>query len=89
MAVASQQTRLRLRQNLARESHEWGPVYSMVMTGAAEFTAEIHDRMPVILTADDEAQWTSGTPEEAFALCRPWAGAITIDRTGESWVRRS
>jgi len=29
------------------------------MTDAAETTAEVHDRMPVILAADDEAQWIS------------------------------
>lgn len=72
-----------------RDSAEWGPVYSMVMTDAAEATAEVHDRMPVILAPEHEEQWTTGTPQEARALCRPWTDAIEIERTTDSWVRRS
>ena len=72
-----------------RDSGEWGPSYSMVMTDASEQMARIHDRMPVVLT-DIEAQrlWQSGTPDEARALCRPFDGELTIERTEESWVRR-
>ena len=72
-----------------RESAEWGPVYSMVMTDAGAATVEVHDRVPVILKQEDEEAWTGGEPDEAFALCRPWTGAINIDRTTDSWVRRS
>ena len=72
-----------------RESAEWGPVYSMVMTDAGQATAEVHDRVPVILKQEDEEAWTAGEPDEAFALCRPWTDAINIDRTTDSWVRRS
>jgi putative SOS response-associated peptidase YedK len=71
-----------------RDSAEWGPVYSMVMTDPAEATAEVHDRMPVILAAEEEARWIDGAPGDAFELCRPWADAITIERTGESWLKR-
>lgn len=71
-----------------RDSAEWGPAYSMVMTDPAEATAEVHDRMPVILAAGDEDKWTSGTPAEAFELCRPWTGPVVIERTGELWVKR-
>lgn len=70
------------------DSFEWGPVYSMVMTDAANCTADVHDRMPVILAPEDEAQWIEGTPAEALALCRPWAGSVRIERTSESWVKR-
>ncbi|GGB87929.1 DUF159 family protein [Novosphingobium endophyticum] len=70
-----------------RDSAEWGPVYSLVMTDAAETTAEVHDRVPVILSTEDEARWIAGAPAEALDLCRPWAGDITIERTSESWVR--
>ena len=69
-----------------RDSAEWGPVYSMVMTDPAESTAEVHDRMPVILATDDETRWTDGTPAEALELCRPWLGPIVVERTGEPWV---
>ena len=70
-----------------RDSDEWGPVYSMVMTDASEAFGAVHDRMPVLLTADDHAVWTDGSPEAAFSLCKPWRGAVTIKRTEESWSR--
>lgn len=67
------------------DSPEWGPVYSMVMTEAAPSTAEVHDRMPVILRAQDHERWQHGSPEDAKALCAPYSGEITIDRTNEPW----
>lgn len=72
-----------------RDSADWGPVYAMVMTDCAEVTADVHDRMPVIVAAEDEQLWACGTPEQALALCRPWTGEITIEHTVEPWVRRS
>lgn len=37
-----------------------------------ELTAAInHERMPVLLTSESEwMTWLTGTPDEAFALCR-------------------
>ena len=71
-----------------RPSDEWGACYSMVMTGSAgSDAAGVHERMPVLLAPQDYAAWTQGTPAEAFALCQPWRGPITIDRTAESWRR--
>ena len=32
--------------------------------------ADVHDRMPVILTRDEWELWTQGAPEEAIALAR-------------------
>lgn len=71
-----------------RDSDEWGPCYSMIMTDAAGDAAQVHDRMPVILAPDDYARWCGGTVEEARALCRSWNGALTIDRTDQLWVSR-
>lgn len=71
-----------------RTSEEWGDVYSMVMTDAAGLAAEVHTRMPVLLAEDDIATWTGGTPQEAFDLCRPWQGELTLARTGEPWSGR-
>lgn len=71
-----------------RDSDEWGPVYSMVMTEACKATAEVHDRMPVILTPDDQERWLLGTTSEAIELCQPYAGQLAIERTVEPWVRR-
>ena len=72
-----------------RESVEWGAVYSMVMTDPCETTACVHDRMPVILRPEAREQWLEGSPEEALALCRPYEGAIIIERTTDRWVKRA
>ena len=71
-----------------RDSDEWGPVYSMVMTEACISMEGIHDRMPVILRLDQHGDWLSAPPSEAMALCRPYDGKLAIERTGEPWVRR-
>ncbi|MBH1944424.1 SOS response-associated peptidase family protein [Erythrobacter sp. YJ-T3-07] len=71
-----------------RTSDEWGDCYSMVMTDAAGAAAEVHNRMPVILSPDQYEEWQEGSPEEALSLCRPWDGLLKIDRTGEHWARR-
>ena len=72
---------------LWRQSAEWGAVYTMVMTESSPQMAEVHDRMPVILRRDDWAEWVSGSPEEAFALCRTWKGPLIADQTAERWAR--
>ncbi|QWC55948.1 hypothetical protein F7D01_01525 [Erythrobacter sp. 3-20A1M] len=69
-----------------RDSDEWGRCYSMVMTDACGVAADCHDRMPVILSASDYAIWTAGEPEAARALCRPWEGPLTLERTDEPWA---
>lgn len=71
-----------------RPTAEWGNAYSMVMVDGCEQMAEVHDRMPTILAKDDWQQWTEGTPEEAFALCRVWQGRLAINRTQEPWYAR-
>lgn len=69
-----------------RPSDEWGDCYSMVMTGSEGTDAEsVHERMPVLLAAEDQARWLGGSPQEAFALCRGWAGPLAIERTSDPW----
>ena len=70
-----------------RGSDEWGDVYSMVMTDSCGAAAECHDRMPVLLAERDWGTWTGGSVAEAKALCVPYAGAVTVERTGELWGR--
>jgi putative SOS response-associated peptidase YedK len=72
-----------------RASDEWGDVYSMVMTDSCGPVADCHDRMPVILHAEDHGLWTDGSPSEAKALCRPYDGPVVLDRTTQLWVARS
>ncbi len=70
-----------------RDSAEWGPVYSMVMTEASEHTNEIHDRMPVIIPLSGRKAWLFGDPGTARYLCVPYGDGLMIERTGEPWVR--
>ena len=71
-----------------RPSDEWGDCYTMVMTDSAgTAAASVHERMPVLLAPEDYACWTSGTPDEAFRLCRGWEGPLAIDRTNEPWAK--
>jgi len=72
-----------------RGSAEWGDCYSMVMTDASPQMSEIHNRMPVILTADQRAIWLDGSPGDAFDLCRPFDGTLAIERTDVPWAGRS
>ena len=68
-----------------RESSEWGDCYSMIMTDAAGAAAEVHSRMPVILSPETRDQWQQGPLDEARQLLRSFDGALTIDRTSQSW----
>ena len=73
-----------------RDSDEFGLAYSMVMTDSAGSAAEdVHSRMPVLLRREDYEGWVSGSPEDARALCKAWAGELTIDRTDQPWVKGS
>jgi putative SOS response-associated peptidase YedK len=49
-------------------------VYAFLTTPPNKLVAAInHERMPVLLTRDEEFEtWLSGSPEEAFALAREY-----------------
>ena len=68
-----------------RQSAEWGAVYAMVMTDAAGLAAQCHQRMPVLLHQGDWSDWCAGPVAAARALCKPWDGALALDRTEEPW----
>ena len=73
-----------------RESEEWGASYSMVMVDSqGSAVADIHHRMPLILTVPDQEIWLKGEPADAFGLCKPFEGPISIDHTDESWTKRA
>ncbi|WP_137788066.1 SOS response-associated peptidase family protein [Sphingomonas sp. 3P27F8] len=75
---------------LWRISDEWGPVYSGVMTDCNEAIRPVHDRMPVLLHADDYDRWLNGTFDDALAFqnrCFP-DDLIEMRRTDELWVKR-
>lgn len=68
-----------------RESEEWGACYSMVMTDAAGAAADVHNRMPVILEPSNYTAWQDASPELAKALCVPYSGSVSIERTEQAW----
>lgn len=71
-----------------RPTEEWGDAYSMVMVDGSAQMADVHDRMPVILTAQNWPLWTGGAPETARDLCRTWDGELLVDRTDTPWSAR-
>ena len=72
-----------------RDTPEWGPAYSMVMTEACIHVADVHDRMPVILKPEDWPDWLDGAPDAAGPLCRPYPELMAVNRTPDPWVRRN
>jgi putative SOS response-associated peptidase YedK len=71
-----------------RDSDEWGPAYSMVMTEACIQVQDVHDRMPVILARDTWADWLDGPPDAARMLCQPYPADMVVRRTTDLWVKR-
>lgn len=71
---------------LWRPTPEWGDAYSMVMVDASPLMADVHDRMPLLLSPEDRAAWLSDDNEAALEVCRPWPGDLRIERTSERWA---
>lgn len=71
-----------------RPTQEWGEAYAMVMTECCEQTAQVHDRMPVLLSPDQWDVWLGGMPDSALDLCRAWSGDVEIERTSNPWFMR-
>ena len=71
-----------------RDTPEWGPAYSMVMTEACIHVADVHDRMPVILRPSDWSDWLDGPPDHAGLLCRPYPDLMVVEQTTQPWVAR-
>src|SRR5438270_9872241 len=69
-----------------RDTPEWGPAYSMVMTEACGHVQPVHDRMPAILQPGDWANWLNGPPDAAGLLCRPYELAMSMEQTSEPWA---
>ena len=74
---------------LWRDTPEWGPAYTMVITEACIHVADVHDRMPVILKREDWADRFDGAPDDAGVLCRPYPDMMVKERTAGAWVRRA
>lgn len=76
---------------LWRVSDEWGPVFSGAMADCNATVRPVHDRMPVLLQADEWDLWLQGSFDEVCALqarCYP-DERIEIERTSEPWAKRA
>lgn len=71
-----------------RDTAEWGPAYSMLMTEACIHVQGVHDRMPVILQRETWSDWLDGPPDGARLLCQPYPAEMSIRRTADPWVKR-
>lgn len=71
---------------LWRQSDEWGAVYTMVMVDGHPQMAEVHDRMPLILSHAAQRYWLEGSADDALALCQTWEDDLTVNRTAERWA---
>lgn len=74
-----------------RDSDEWGPVYSGLMTDCNEAIRTVHDRMPVILHPDEHDAWLRGSLDDVMQFqtrCFPDA-LIAMERTQDPWLKQS
>lgn len=72
-----------------RDSDEWGPVYSGLMTDCNEAIRSYHDRMPVLLHPEDHERWLHGDLADVESFrdrCFP-DELIVVDRTPDLWAR--
>ena len=75
---------------LWKDSAEWGPVYSGLMTDCNEAVRPVHDRMPVLLHEEDYETWLRGSLDDVMAFqgrCFP-DELIGMERTADPWLRR-
>ncbi len=71
-----------------RESVEWGPVYTGLMTDCNDAIRPVHDRMPVLLHLDEHDSWLHGTIDDVIAFqyrCFP-NELIEMQRTNDPWI---
>lgn len=72
-----------------RESVEWGPVYTGLMTDANEAIQPVHDRMPVLLMPDEYELWLHGDlgDVEGFQSRTFPPELVVAERTDAPWLR--
>jgi putative SOS response-associated peptidase YedK len=70
-----------------RDSVEWGRCFAMVLAPADGREEGGQSYIPAIVAPEDRETWVTGTPDEAFSLCRAWMGELIAERTPQSWAR--
>ena len=73
-----------------KNSDEWGPVYSGLMTDCNEVVRAVHSRMPVLLHEEDYDVWLRGSLDDVMSFQgRCFPDELTeLTRTAEPWFRR-
>ena len=73
-----------------KNSDEWGPVYSGLMTDCNEVVRPVHTRMPVLLHEEDYDLWLRGSLADVMTFQgRCFPDELTLmERTDEAWFRR-
>ena len=73
-----------------KNSDEWGPVYSGLMTDCNEVVRPVHNRMPVLLHEEDYDLWLRGSLEDVVSFQgRCFPDELTdMTRTDDPWFRR-
>lgn len=73
-----------------KDSPEWGPVYSGLMTDCNEAVRPVHERMPVLLHEEDYDVWLRGSLDDVMGFqwrCFP-DELIAMERTSDPWLKR-
>ena len=72
-----------------KNSDEWGPVYSGLMTDCNEVVRPVHNRMPVLLHEEDYDVWLRGSLDDVMSFQgRCFPDELTeLTRTSEPWFR--
>jgi putative SOS response-associated peptidase YedK len=75
---------------LWKNSDEWGPVYSGLMTDCNAAVRPVHDRMPVLLHEEDYDLWLRGSLDDVMSFQgRCFPDELTeMERTSDPWFRR-
>ncbi|KKW92508.1 SOS response-associated peptidase [Sphingobium chungbukense] len=73
-----------------RESAEWGPVFTGLMTDSNDAICPVHDRMPVLLHEQEYGDWLHGSFDDVQAFQNRTfpSELIAMTRTDELWVKR-
>jgi len=53
--------------------------FAIITTAANEVVARVHDRMPVVVPANDVERWLAGDPRDAATLIAPAPAELLID----------
>ena len=58
--------------------------FAVITTDANQATAKVHDRMPVVIGADDYDAWLTGSAAIAASMLAPWSGDLKVWRVSKA-----